>query len=249
MARWFDDYAKKAAERNASVRVGRTTEISRRRLIVGGSAAVGAAWTAPMLMASSAAATGLSACPPAQICGSNCCPTGVVCDPTGGINGTPGCVGEVGGTCGNSGTGKGGCRLQTVHCNGNAHQHDECNYCKDQPVCGGEGAVCSASTDCAQLTTAGFFQDCSNADAYPTTSTVKYCRLKCSVGTVGDAYCQTEGTAGATNRFCKSESGLAYGYCAAHCTTDNQCMPTGHCVNPYSGTGTDTSYCAYTAQA
>src|SRR4051812_1093754 len=101
MAGWFDSFAKKSAQRTVNAHVGRTSQISRRRLIVGGSAAVGAAWTAPILMASSAAAVGASTCTATETyCGSDpatarCCPATSACDPTGGVNGAPSCQGEV----------------------------------------------------------------------------------------------------------------------------------------------------------
>ena len=98
MAGWFDNAAKRSAQRaGTDIHVGRHAQISRRRLIVGGSAAAATAWTAPMLMASSAAAVGASACPAGTfICGTDpatavCCPNGQTCNPTGGLGGTPSC--------------------------------------------------------------------------------------------------------------------------------------------------------------
>lgn len=235
MAGWFDSYAKKSAERTESVHVGRTSGISRRRLIVGGSAAVGAAWTAPILMASSAAAVGQSACAPTDTYCTNgnvstaiCCPSGVTCNPTGGILGSPSCENEVGGICHNSGTGN--CRVLTVHCNGNANTPKTCNYCIQAPICGGEGAVCSTDADCAQVpgATPPFHQTCS-PDNTPALSTAKFCRRLCT----SDAGCSA-------GQFCDTGTG----FCAAHCTKDSDCMSPGSCL-------TNTTYpdgiCLYTA--
>src|SRR3954451_6373492 len=142
MAGWFDNAAKRSAQRaRTDIHIGRRAQISRRRLVVGGSAAAATAWTAPMLMASSAAAVGASACPAGTfVCGTApatgvCCPNGQRCDPTGGLGGTPSCQNELGGTCGNAGSGV--CRA--VHCNGNENVPDQCNGCSDSNICGGEG--------------------------------------------------------------------------------------------------------------
>src|SRR4029079_19126919 len=140
MAGWFENVAKRSAQRvGTNVHIGRHAQISRRRMIVGGSAAAATAWTAPMLMASSAAAVTASACPAGRlVCGpdpatSGCCPNGQPCNPTGGLGGTPSCTNEIGGICGNSGNGL--CRV--VHCNGNANVPRGCNGCSQQPICGG----------------------------------------------------------------------------------------------------------------
>jgi len=235
MAGWFDSYAKKSAQRTESVHIGRTSGISRRRVIVGGTAAVGAAWTAPILMASPAAALGRSACPsPGTYCTNGdpasaaCCAPGSACDLTGGVGGLPGCVGQVGGPCGNSGNGRGGCNL--AHCNGNDNTPDECQACADQPICGGESALCNpalGNAQCAQEPSIGFLQTCSNANNNG--STLYYCRHQCTA----DSGC-------AVGQFCDSNTH----FCAKHCTKDNQCMSPGLCV-------TDTTYpngiCVYTA--
>jgi hypothetical protein len=229
MAGWFDSYAKNSAQRSDSVKVGRTAQVSRRRLIVGGSAAVGAAWTAPILMASSAAAVGASACSsPNTFCTNGnpataeCCPSGSTCNPTGGIGGVPSCENEVGGLCHNSGTGS--CRVNSVHCNGNANSPKTCNYCVKSPICGGEGAVCTTDADCANEPGLNppFLQTCSSANT-PAGSTAKFCRRQCT------------SNAGCNNgQFCDTTTH----FCVASCTKDSDCMSPGACVN---------SICLYTA--
>src|SRR4029077_11474867 len=130
MAGWFDNAAKRSAQRaGTDIHIGRHAQISRRRLVAGGSAAAATAWTAPMLMASSAAAVTASACPAGTfVCGTDpatsvCCPNGQPCDLAGGLGGAPSCTDELGGTCGNQGVGV--CRV--VHCNGNENLPDRCN--------------------------------------------------------------------------------------------------------------------------
>lgn len=232
MTGWFDNLAKGSAQRKDNVRVGRSAAVSRRRLIASGTAVAATAWTAPILMASSAAAVGLSACLSGETYCSNgnlltarCCPAGSTCVPTGGIDGTPSCENEVGGICKNSGTGS--CRVNSVHCNGNANTPKTCNYCDERPICGGEGAVCTTDSDCAQSPTTGFLQTCSSVNS--TDGTTKFCRHRCvsSTGCASGQYCDSTG------------------FCAAHCTADSDCMAPGTCQNP----GTADSICLYSAQA
>src|SRR3954452_14717322 len=234
MAGWFDNAAKRSAQRAGTdihrIHVGRPAQMSRRRMIGGGSAAAATAWTAPMLMASSAAAVGASACPAGTfVCGTDpatslCCPNGQRCDPTGGLGGTPSCQNEIGGTCGNAGSGV--CRA--VHCNGNANQPDGCNGCSQQPICGGEGAVCHTNADCAQAP--GINLVCSPANS--TSGTTSYCRRTCT----SDAGCSN--SLGRV-QFCDTSTGL----CAKHCNADNDCQPSGNCQNP----GQPNSICLYSS--
>ncbi len=141
MSGWFDKHAKRSATSLPPSAAG-SVGPSRRRVILGGSAAVATAWTAPMLMASSAAAVGLSACPATRIkvCTDGtqvCCPNATdTCT----INsvGQPVCAapGTPGGFCGDCGNGT--CP-QGYKCNGNDQQN---NGAEASNVCGGEGAQC-----------------------------------------------------------------------------------------------------------
>ena len=231
MAGWFENVAKRSARRaGTDIHVGRRAQISRRRLVVGGSAAAATAWTAPMLMASSAAAVTASACPAGTfVCGTDpatgvCCPIGQPCDPTGGLGGTPSCRNELGGICGNAGSGV--CRA--VHCNGNENVPDQCNGCSDSNICGGEGAVCHSNADCAQAP--GITLVCSPANS--TSGTTSYCRRTCT----SDAGCSN---APGRVQFCDTSTG----FCAKHCTANNDCQPSGNCQNP----GQPNSICFYSS--
>ena len=237
MAGWFDNAAKRSAQRaGTNIHIGRHAQISRRRMIVGGSAAAATAWTAPMLMASSAAAVTASACPAGSfVCGpdpatSVCCPNGQTCNPTGGLGGTPSCQNEIGGVCGNQGSGL--CRV--VHCNGNANVPNQCNDCSQSNICGGEGAVCFTNADCAQAP--GITLVCSPANS--TSGTTSYCRRTCT----SDAGCSN---APLRVQFCDTSTG----FCAQHCARDNQCQPSGNCVNPHPAGSPppDNSICFYSS--
>lgn len=160
MPGWFDTYAKRSARATAKPALG----VSRRRVITGGSAAVGAAWAAPMLTSAPAYAFGASSCAAANRCGAanelQACCAGPVgsnigdygCVKVGGVNT---CVspGNVGGTCPNGGVGGGGC-FNSARCNGST---TACNcgaagtamptYASN--ICGGYGASCAGNGDCS----------------------------------------------------------------------------------------------------
>ena len=248
MAGWFDSYARKSAERTENVRIGRTSGVSRRRFVVGGSAAVATAWTAPMLLSSPAyAGVGASACPPNSVfCGTDasgttavCCAPGDQCFPTSGNGGGAACQNELGGPCSNEGQGT--CNAP-YHCNSAANHNaiNQCNGCGRQNKCGGEGATCGDNSQCEDLNIDPAVQGSVCSDANRTT-TFKYCRKTCSSN--GD--CNVN-----AGQFCDQVTHL----CALHCTAANASQV---CQNPGTcGTGaidtakpTDHSICMYTAQS
>lgn len=207
MAGWFDEHAMKSARAS-------TAGVSRRRVLVGGSA-VAATWTAPMLMASSAAAAGLSACTGFIVtCPNNapsiCCPISTdVCGPD--ANGTLGCraAGSGGGSCGNSGQ---GICTGAFKCNGNS---DQCNSCTTPNRCGGEGAQCCV----AKPDVAGCFGN----------------DLVCTAqGDSGAAFCRKTCSATkpcATGQICDG------GVCAETCTASSQCLGRATCTGTAANPG------------
>jgi hypothetical protein len=208
--------------------------VSRRRVMIGGSATVAAtaaAWTAPSLMASAAAAVGLSACPPDQIkvCtdGSQTCCPGVL-DTCNIVNNEQVCSPptEPGGFCGNCGNGS--CK-EGYKCNGNDTQS---NNAEATNLCGGEGAQCCPGNE----DVAGCFAD--NLTCVSTTEAgTGFCRKECSTA----ADCRTDGvTAG--NENCPQIPGAQtcadYGsanYCAKTCSKDSDCNAGTGCATPPGG--------------
>ena len=170
----FDDRAKAAAERGSG-----TSGYSRRQIIQRGALVVGTAWTAPMLLSATPAWAGASTCtgttPIYSICGPGpafkCCPTGQAC-----VLDTKGnyvCDVPLGGLCTNRGVGQ--CDGGFSRCN---HLADPsicggagavCDFnnnavCVDTSPCfpgpgvtnarcGGPGAPCTTSTQCANGST------------------------------------------------------------------------------------------------
>ena len=245
MAGWFDSYARKSARRAENAHVGRTSAVSRRRFVVGGTAAVATAWTAPMLMSSPAyAGAGASACPAGTFCGlANdgspvCCPVAGTCQPTGGVGNSAVCENLLGGSCSNSGQGT--CSAP-YHCNSaeNANAINQCNGCFRQNKCGGEGATCGSASDCEDLSPDPLTKasTCSTANR---TTTFSYCRRTCAT----NSDCNVAG-----GQFCDSSTGL----CGRRCTAANAssvCQNPGSCsVNGAvdADTGLPASICQYTA--
>lgn len=159
MTGWFDAAAKRSARSavasESSAESDGAANMSRRKVLVGGAAVAGLAWTAPVLMATTAYADGISTCPTDRICppgtGQLCCPgvigTGSDQYTCSSVNGTYTCIpaGDLGGNCTNSGQGTSGCNqpntTNPIHCNG----------VRAKNICGGVGAICdpSASPACA----------------------------------------------------------------------------------------------------
>jgi len=195
--------------------------------MVGGSATVAAtaaAWTAPSLMASAAAAVGLSACPPDQIIvcddgSSTCCPNATdLCTIVGGA---PVCSppNTPGGTCGNCGQGT--CP-EGYKCNGNDTQ---ANNAERLNICGGEGAQCCP----ADLDIAGCFGD--NLTCVQQGAGAGFCRKSCAT----TAECRTDGVepGDPSGRCPQTPAGqvCSGGYCAEACTKDSQCYGSASCVS------------------
>lgn len=201
---WFDDLAKRSAQRASSAEPG--SGLSRREVLARGAVVAGVAWTAPMLMATQAAAQGLSACPTGQLCGDAgnqiCCPNST--DTCNIIDGTPTCtpVGEAGGSCGNMGQGV--CN-QPYKCNGNTNQ---CNNCAEPNICGGEGAECCAESEC--FTEGGL--TCVQQTGGDGVQATGFCRRPCTT----DANCNT-------GQVCNG------GFCAEDCSTDSDCTGAAIC--------------------
>lgn len=230
MAGWFDTYAKSSSQR-APRGLGETSEtsgVSRRRVLAGGSVAV-AAWTAPVLFASPAAAAGISTCPTTQIktCTNGaqiCCPNGSdICQLTG-AGSTPTCVaqGTAGGFCGNFGQ---GICPNAYKCNGNAAQ---CNTCVQANVCGGEGAQCCPGKP--QVAGCYNSQEGDRLVCVQQSSGTGFCRQPCSTS--------TQCSAGQT---CRS------GYCAKVCTKNGDCNGSARCnggVCEYNVDGNLSTTCA-----
>ena len=237
MAGWFDKYAKKsAAQAISGDRV--TGGISRRRVLVGGSVAVASAWTAPVLLASSAAAT--VSCPAPNVlttcvdASQKCCPPPVDRDPyTCGSATDTNCIPprELGGTCGNQGQGVGGCNNGAqIKCNSMSNGKG-CNYCRTPHVCGGEGAECGTNADCFGGGTTAI---CTDVGAK--TAGEKFCRRLCTApGGCGN----TQNYSGGKQEICDTNTG----YCAFPCSNDNQCdNAAGRCES----TGADPQkFCQY----
>lgn len=169
----FDDRAKAAAERSPGV-----AGLSRRQLIQRGALVVGTAWTAPMLLSATPAWAGASICTSAlpiySTCANGtklCCPTGQACVVN--LQGNYVCDVPVGGICTNNGNGQ--CDGGYSRCN-HLHNPSICGgpgaYCDfnnnavcigSSPCfpavgvtgarCGGEGAPCTTTSDCASGST------------------------------------------------------------------------------------------------
>ena len=154
MTGWFDAAAKRSARSavasESSAESDGAGNMSRRKVLVGGAAVAGLAWTAPVLMATTAYADGVSTCPPANLCPSGTPVAGQVC--CGGAVGTGSsdytcsgsigsytCIppGEPGGNCTNSGGGVSGCISNDIHCNND----------KVKNICGGYGAICTITAN------------------------------------------------------------------------------------------------------
>jgi hypothetical protein len=152
---WFDDAAKRAAGGSGTERSRRVT---RRGALKRGAVIGTAAWTAPLILSSTAHAAGISQCTtvvcgtaPNQVCcpagdpctNNTCCATlvcsGMCCpDPgqaTACNNGI--CPGELGGLCKNQGAGASGCRVNSTKCNNQTPN-----------ICGGPGSKCVSNADC-----------------------------------------------------------------------------------------------------
>jgi len=226
MASWFDAYAKRSARRAAHVDEVGDAGLSRRRLLVGGTAAVTAAWAAPVLLASSAAAVGQSTCPSPNVycpgstfAGSKCClpfpDENCVQSTTGDAVCAPPTTG--GGFCGNFGQGI--CRTG-YKCNGNSGQ---CNQCAQPNVCGGEGAQC-----------------CSNK---PDVAGCAGSGLTCvaQAGTPGAAFCRKTCTTGDQ---CTPSQGCNGGFCADPCTRSSDCGTVSAPFGPLICSG---GFCTYAA--
>ena len=224
MTGWFDGFARRTAQRAGNAHVSRPGQVSRRRVIAGGSAAVATAWTAPMLMASSAAAVGVSACdatnplfcPGATIAQSVCCPPNTTCTV---VNGQAGCaaVGEPGGNCGNQGVGI--CRAG-FKCNGNLGQ---CNSCSAPNICGGEGAECCPTGETAQC-----FGDGLVCDEQLNTGNF-FCRKQCT-----------------SNAGCTALQVCAPGgFCAEPCRTSSTCAQGSACVTLPGAPPPFVGFCEY----
>jgi hypothetical protein len=162
MSGWFDSYAKRSARASAPT----VSSVSRRRVLTGGSVAMAAAWSAPLLTSAPAHAYGSSTCAADHICGplnelQYCCPGQIGTNPgqytcTQDSNNAWGCAqnGTVGGTCTNSGQGTAGCSAgaaQNIYCNGNSGQCTcgSTNVPFPSNVCGGYGSQCEANAQCA----------------------------------------------------------------------------------------------------
>ncbi len=215
MPGWFDTYAKRSARATPKPAMG----VSRRRVITGGSAAVGAAWAAPVLTSAPAYAYGASSCAAANRCGlatelQACC-----AGPVGNAIGDYGCVkvsgvntcvapGNVGGTCTNAGQGAGGCN-GTAKCNGSTSTCN-CgaggtampNY--QSNICGGYGSSCASAADCQS----GFV---------------------CFGG--AKAFC----TQDCTTTTCASGTCLG-GVCKQACTRNQDCPANSNCTTYCTGT-------------
>lgn len=220
MPGWFDTYAKRTARAASKPPLG----VSRRRVIAGGSAAVGLAWAAPLLTSAPAYAYGVSGCASNQICGNPgpnelqyCCP-GVVsgtspvpthdCRVEGGLNTCYPKTGN-GAFCGNQGNGQ--CNNTTkANCNSN-NAGCNCGPGYAAPTyfphtCGGYGATCKADVECASgyictnLNTTGpnqggvCAQSCSSSSSCPTNFT---CAASASPATASGNTCRRNCTSGA----------------------------------------------------
>lgn len=207
VAGWFDSLAKRSARR-ASEPAEQASGLSRREVIGRGALVAGVAWTAPMLMATQAAAVGASVCPLDQQCqGTNnfeCCAPDDICNVL--DDGTAVCSapGEGGGSCGNMGQGI--CDAP-FKCNGNSNQ---CNNCADPNICGGEGAQCCSQEEC--------FGDfvCTSQDA--AAGGASFCRQEC-----------------VSNGDCNTGQVCTNGLCAEPCTANSQCLGTAICFQGFCG--------------
>ena len=227
MAGWFDKHAKKSAER-AQITSASAPGISRRRVLVGGTTAVAAAWTAPVLMASSAAAAGLSVCPADRITACDdgsqtCCPNAT--DTCVIVNGQQTCNAptEPGGFCGNCGNGQ--CK-DGYKCNGNDVQS---NNAQQTNLCGGEGAQCCTS----KPNVAACFSDKLVCTPTGGPAGTAFCRKPCNSA----ADCRTAGAV-LGNENCPQVPGAqicSQGFCAKTCTKDGDCNGTATCAAPAGG--------------
>lgn len=242
MAGWFDTHAKKSATTTKMDLVA-SGGVSRRRVMIGGSATVAAtaaAWTAPTLMASAAAATGLSVCPADRIkqCtdgSSTCCPNATdTCTIVGGQQ-VCSAVTQPGGTCSNCGNGQ--C-AGAYKCSGNEIQD---NNAERTNICGGEGAQCCPGKPAV----AGCFGD--NLTCVQQEAGAGFCRKSCT--DAGD--CRTDGVTPGNPRCTGSNPGpqvCSAGYCAKTCTRDADCNAGAACnsagVCNYPKDGQLTTICA-----
>ena len=211
MSGWFDSYAKRSAQRApASASHNGRTGLTRRQVIVRGSVVAAAAWTAPTLLASSAAAVGQSTCKSGETYCTNgsvstglCCPANYTCYPSANA-GQPYCAPPdvLGGTCSNSGEGV--CSDGSKCNSGAANGGKSCNYCTYAHTCGGEGSQCNQNSDCFGSGTG--FSTCSPNNAK--TSGSKFCRRICT-----------------NNAGCNTGAGQQcyQGLCSLTCQTDKDC--------------------------
>lgn len=178
MGTFFDDSAKASAERHPGV-----AGLTRRHLIQRGALVVGTAWTAPMLLSTTPAWAGASVCANQpgtvySVCGDNttrCCAPSI---PACVLNITTNhyeCGVPLGGNCGNNGDGV--CNGGLNRCNhlatysicggaGALCDFNNAGVCAPGVVCaptlgvkgsrcGGVGAPCTTSTECANGSTGG----------------------------------------------------------------------------------------------
>lgn len=206
VAGWFDDLAKRSARR-ADQPAQPGGSLSRREVLGRSAVVAGVAWTAPMLMATRAAAASVSVCTTfvctntsntAQIC----CPNASDTCQTDPLTGAPVCipVGQGGGSCGNLGQ---GICAAPFKCNGNDNQ---CNDCARPNICGGEGAQCCNQAEC--------FGDFT-CTAQPTAEGgASFCRKPCSAGCNAGQECDGD-------------------FCAETCTRNADCLGTAFCAGGF----------------